>query len=132
MSSLVFCFDETVDSSGSVDEELLNSFMSEINSIMLHLNNYEIDLLVADAKVHSHEKFYVGDMLTCTLKGGGGTDFRPIFEYVEHNLYVTSLLLYFTDLNGVFPKEEPLYEVVWIAPKEEEIPFGRLIVLDQP
>ena len=121
-----------VDSSGSIDEVLLNSFMSEINSIMLHLSNYEIDLLVADAKVQSHEKFYAGEILGCTLKGGGGTDFRAVFEYVEQNIYDTSLLLYFTDLDGFFPKEEPLYEVVWITPKEREIPFGRLIVLDQP
>ena len=119
-----------IDSSGSVNEELLSSFMSEVNSIMLHHANYEIDLLVADAKVHSHEKFYAGDMLTCKLKGGGGTDFRRVFEYVEQNLYDTSLLLYFTDLDGIFPKSEPFYEVLWISPKESQTPFGRVVVID--
>jgi predicted metal-dependent peptidase len=127
-----------IDSSGSVDEVLLNSFMSEVNSIMLHHANYEIDLLVANAKVQSHEKFYAGDMLipnghsACKLKGGGGTDFRAVFEYIELHLFETTLLLYFTDLDGFFPKEEPSYEVLWISPKESEIPFGRSIVLDQP
>lgn len=119
-----------VDSSGSVGEVLLGAFMSEVNSIMLHLQNYEIDLLVADAKVHSHEKFYAGDILSCTLKGGGGTDFRAVFEYVEQHLYDTMLLLYFTDLDGVFPDIEPQYEVIWIAPKERKTAFGRVIKID--
>ncbi len=119
-----------IDSSGSVDEELLGSFMSEIRSIMLSISNYEIDIIVADAAVQSHETFYEGDELSYSLKGGGGTDFRPVFEYIDLHLYDISLLLYFTDLDGFFPKQEPLFEVVWISPKEREIPFGRLIVLD--
>ncbi|WP_345993463.1 VWA-like domain-containing protein [Sulfurimonas sp. HSL-1716] len=119
-----------IDSSGSVDEQMLSSFMSEVNSIMLSISNYEIDILVADAKVYSHETFYEGDELLYTLKGGGGTDFRPVFEYIEQNLYDTALLLYFTDLNGMFPKEQPLYNVAWIAPKKSDIPFGELIVMD--
>lgn len=120
-----------IDSSGSVDEQLLSSFMSEVNTIMLSISNYEIDIIVADAKVHSHDTFYEGDELLYTLKGGGGTDFRPVFEYIEQNLYDTSLLLYFTDLDGVFYKEEPLYEVVWISAKESDVPYGRVILLDQ-
>ena len=119
-----------IDSSGSVDEVLLGEFMSEIESIMLSIPSFEINLLVADAKVQSHEIFYEGDRLGYSLKGGGGTDFRPVFEYVDLNLYDTSLLLYFTDLDGFFPKEEPLFEVVWVSVNEKEIPFGRLIVLD--
>jgi predicted metal-dependent peptidase len=119
-----------IDSSGSVDEELLGAFMSEVETIMISISNYEIDVIVADAKVQSHETFYEGDMLTCTLKGAGGTDFRPVFEYIEQNLYDTSLLLYFTDLDGFFPKMEPLFEVIWVSPKEESLPFGRLILID--
>ncbi|MBU0631959.1 hypothetical protein KKA17_04880 [bacterium] len=116
-----------IDSSGSVDEALLAVFMSEVNSIMLSISNYEIDIIVADAAVQSHDTFYEGDELFCTLKGGGGTDFRPVFEYIEQNLYDTSLLLYFTDLDGDFPAKEPLFDVVWVSPKDKEVPFGRVI-----
>ena len=93
----------------------------------MSIPNYEIDIIVADAKVHSHQTFYDGDELLYSLKGGGGTDFRPVFEYIGQHLYDTSLLLYFTDLEGVFPQEEPLYNVVWVSPKEGDIPFGRVI-----
>lgn len=119
-----------VDTSGSIDEELLSLFLSEVNFIMEAAQNYVIDLLVCDDKIHSHSTFYSGDILTCDLKGGGGTDFRPVFDCVAKEFDDIKLLLYFTDLEGMFPKEEPIYAVKWITPKEREIPFGELIVLE--
>ena len=118
-----------VDSSGSVDEELLNTFLSELNFLMSTIPNYEIDLLVCDDKINEHKTFYSGDTLELNLSGGGGTDFRPVFSYIDENLQDTKLLLYFSDLDGLFPREFPNYDVKWIVPKEEKIPFGELIVL---
>ncbi|PHS58481.1 MAG: hypothetical protein COB17_02580 [Sulfurimonas sp.] len=119
-----------IDSSGSVDEDLLNDFLSELNFLMLSINNYQIDLLVCDDKIHSHKTFYSGDNLDIELSGGGATDFRPVFEFIEKELQDTKLLIYFTDLDGFFPTKEPLYEVKWLSPKESDIPFGGLILLD--
>ena len=118
-----------VDSSGSVDEELLNEFLSELNFIMNTISNYEIDVLVCDEKIHSRKTFYSGDILDVDLKGGGATDFRPVFEFIDENLGDTKLLLYFTDLDGKFPHVKPNYEVKWISPKESDVPFGEVIVL---
>ena len=67
--------------------------------------------------------------LNVDLIGGGGTDFRPVFKYVQDNFDDVKLLLYFTDLEGVFPKEYPNYEVKWVSTKENELPFGSLILL---
>ena len=119
-----------VDSSGSVDEELLNIFLSELNFLMSTIPNYEIDLLVCDDKINEHKVFYSGDILEVDIKGGGGTDFRPVFKYIDENLQDIKLLLYFTDLDGFFPKDEPNYDLKWIAPKESVAPFGEVIVLD--
>ena len=119
-----------VDSSGSVDEALLNLFLSEVSFIMEATQNYLIDLIVCDERVHSHETFSSGEQLEVTLTGGGGTDFRPLFQFVQENIDSVQLLLYFTDLEGVFPKEEPNYSVKWVTPKEREVPFGALIVLE--
>jgi len=128
-SSQTFRLVIAVDSSGSVDEELLDSFLSEVNFIMEQTQNYIIELLVCDDMIHSHRSFYSGEMLVVDLKGGGGTDFRPVFEFIEKNLDNVKLLLYFTDLEGISPKEIPTYNVRWVVPKEKEIPFGELIVL---
>jgi predicted metal-dependent peptidase len=119
-----------VDSSGSVDEALLNSFLSEVNFLMGMVQNYQIELLVCDDRLHSHQTFFTGDSLECKLVGGGGTNYKPVFEFIEQELWDLKLLLYFTDLEGIFPKEKPNYEVKWVSPKESEIPFGTLILLE--
>jgi len=118
-----------VDSSGSIDENLLNEFLNEVNFLMSLVQNYKIELLICDDKIHSHRTFYSGDSLEVELKGGGGTDFRPVFEHVQCEFDDVKLLLYFTDLEGVFPKELPNYEVKWVTKKEKEVPFGELLVL---
>jgi predicted metal-dependent peptidase len=67
--------------------------------------------------------------LEAEIKGGGATDFRPVFEFVEHELEDVKLLIYFSDLEGIFAKEEPNYVVKWVSPKEADVPFGEVIVL---
>ncbi len=119
-----------VDSSGSVDEVLLGRFIAEIESLLLNFPNYRLDLLVCDARVQSHRTFHGGEVLEYELKGGGGTDFRPVFDYIETQLHDTQLLLYFTDAQGRFPDAEPLYETLWITPGDADVPFGRVIVME--
>ena len=118
-----------IDSSGSVDEVLLGEFLSEINFLMQQVQNYIIDILVCDDTIHSHATFLSGEVLDVKLKGGGGTDFRPVFEFIEKELDDLKMLLYFTDLEGVFPKETPSYEVRWVTPKKGAVPFGSEILL---
>jgi len=118
-----------VDSSGSIDEVLLSEFLTELNFLMNTIPSYEINLLVCDDKIRSHKIFYSGDILETTVEGGGATDFRPVFEFIDNKLEDTKLLLYFSDLDGVFPKDMPTYDVKWISPKELEVPFGEVVVL---
>ena len=118
-----------VDSSGSVDEELLGDFLSEVNFLMSLVSHYQIELLVCDEKIHSYKTFYSGETLEVDIQGGSGTDFRPVFEFVELELDDVKLLLYFTDLEGRFPKDEPNYSVKWVTQKEKYTPFGELILI---
>ena len=118
-----------VDSSGSVDEELLSQFLSEVNFLMSLVSHYVIELIVCDEKIHSHKTFYSGDTLEVDVKGGSTTDFRPVVEFIESAFDDVKLLLYFTDLEGRFPKDEPSYSVKWVSVKEEDIPFGEIIVI---
>jgi len=119
-----------VDSSGSIDQNLLTRFLNEVESIMNSFPSFEIDLLIADAKVHEHHILYPGDELEYTIKGGGGTNFENTFLYVDENIDNITLFLYFTDGLGKFPLDEPNYDVVWIMPQEDvAIPFGRKIII---
>ena len=63
------------------------------------------------------------------LAGGGNTDFRPAFEYIEElrkNGELTNLngMLYFTDGMGVYPRKKTEYPVAFIYDSEvlDEIP----------
>ena len=120
-----------IDTSGSIDEALLSEFLGEINSIMQSYPNYEIDVITADAKVQSHKVFLPGETLDYEVSGGGGTDFRPVFEYIDSYINYPTLLLYFTDGMGTFPEQEASYDVMWIMPEEREVPFGEVMVLEE-
>lgn len=60
------------------------------------------------------------------LKGFGGTDFRPVFAYVDDLMDAGELahlkgLLYFTDGQGAYPRIKPRYEVAFVLSDEAYI-----------
>jgi predicted metal-dependent peptidase len=119
-----------IDTSGSIREDVLGGFIAEFKTIMTNFPTISIELLIADAKVHSHHSFIGGDNMDFALKGGGGTDYRPTFEFIEQNFPTATMLLYFTDGDGIFPKIPPTYEVLWaLSQKKEKLPFGRGLLI---
>lgn len=118
-----------IDTSGSIDDQLLGAFMEEFKSIMQNFPSVKIELIIADAKVHAHHTFQGGERMDFALKGGGGTDYRPTFDYVESNLPMITMLLYFTDGEGSFPRIPPNYEVLWALSRKAKVPFGRGLVI---
>lgn len=119
-----------IDTSGSIREDILGAFIGEFKSIMQNFPAVSIELLIADAKVHSHHSFMGGEEMNFPLKGGGGTDYRPTFEYIDANIPMSSMLLYFTDGEGIFPRIPPAYEVIWaLSQNKNKIPFGRSLVI---
>ena len=49
------------------------------------------------------------------VTGGGGTDFRPVFSYIEeHSELDPNLLIFFTDGYGDYPERPPPYPVMWL------------------
>ncbi|SFV90477.1 Sll7028 protein [hydrothermal vent metagenome] len=119
-----------IDTSGSIDQEMIGLFLSEVSAIMQQYPNYEIDIITADAKVQSHKTYLPGEPLAYEVSGGGGTDFRPVFEYIEREISYPTLLLYFTDGMGTFPMQEPGYDLVWVMSEAKEVPFGEVLMLE--
>ncbi|BDY13268.1 vWA domain-containing protein [Hydrogenimonas cancrithermarum] len=119
-----------IDSSGSVNEALLGLFVGELEALLMSFPGAEVDVLICDAKIQGVYRFVSGEILEFAMKGGGGTDFRPVFDYIEEELSGTSLLIYFTDAEGTFPDEAPFYDTIWVLPEERSVPFGRTIVLE--
>ena len=53
------------------------------------------------------------------LKGGGNTDFRPVFDYVDRLIEEGGFrnlrgLMYFTDGQGTYPTRRPAYDVAFV------------------
>lgn len=107
-----------VDTSGSVVGDLPR-FFSELNGLLGSFGAYELTVIQCDAKIGKVEKFDdchpfdpAGER---EVTGGGGTDFRPVFEYVdEHPEIDPSLLIYLTDGDGTYPEYAPSYPVMWV------------------
>lgn len=118
-----------IDTSGSINDELLGAFLEEFKSIMQNFPAVQIELIIADARVHAHYTFQGGEKMDFPLKGGGGTDYRPVFDYIDAHLPMNTMLLYFTDGDGWFPKFPPNYEVLWALSREAKVPFGRPLVI---
>ncbi len=119
-----------IDTSGSIRDDILGAFIEEFKTIMQNFPSVKIELIIADAKVQAHYSFQGGDKMDFALKGGGGTDYRPVFEFVDANFPMSSMLLYFTDGEGIFPRIPPSYEVLWaLSQNKTKIPFGRSIII---
>jgi predicted metal-dependent peptidase len=122
-----------VDTSGSIREEEIGQFFSEINAIKGQIRA-RIALLCCDAEIDDASPVYFEAWdefdFDPSLKGGGGTDFRPVFRWVDRQDMKPDTLVYFTDACGEFPAEEPPYPTVWLVKGKQEVPFGARIQLN--
>ena len=117
-----------IDTSGSTSGELVQSFVQKTYNILkgeetfftrFNLHIVQCDTEIQDAaKITSQADFdaYISKM---KIRGLGGTDFRPVFHYVdklveEHEFINLKGMIYFTDGWGTFPKKPPKYKVAVI------------------
>jgi predicted metal-dependent peptidase len=114
------------DTSGSVGQEWLEQFAAEMAGAIT-LADRTI-LMTNDADIHEVETATeFSDVLKMLkMRGGGGTDFRPPFTYIEKNKIDPECLIFLTDGWGPFPDKDPGYPVIWGAipgtAAEEEYP----------
>lgn len=120
-----------MDTSGSIGQRDIDRFASELGSIV---DEYQTNckVIYCDSKVKGEEEFSAGEPIDLHIQGGGGTDFRPPFEYLEERGDEPVCLIYQTDGHCSRFPEEPAYPVLWMltAPNEWfDPPFGEVIHL---
>lgn len=89
-----------VDVSGSISTEMCRDFLSEVYGITETFSQFKIHLLCFDTNVHNPKEFdisNVDELFTYEIKGGGGTDFMAVWNYLEENSIVPEHLILFTD-----------------------------------
>ena len=117
-----------MDTSGSMDTSLLAQCVAEVQKLATLAP--EITLVVADARVQKVvEPAGVKAFLRQRrLPGGGGTDHRPVFEWVEGRAVSPDLFVGITDLYTRFPARPPKCPVVWVAPSPHgRAPWGHVV-----
>lgn len=115
-----------LDTSGSV-VNIIDEFGATVRDIVNTTRPARIHVVYCDANVNRVDVFERGQTLTFEAVGGGGTDFRPVFDYVKNNSIDPACLLYLTDMYGSFPQEAPQYPVVWCATSDLCGPFGETL-----
>ncbi len=116
-----------VDTSGSIDDVLLSQFAAEIQAIASEVRPSSIDVIYCDAAVNKVDHFDRDDSIVLHAVGGGGTDFRPVFDHLETDDPPVALI-YLTDLCGSFPTAAPDYPVLWaVYGGVDSAPFGEVV-----
>ena len=119
-----------VDCSGSVSLRQLGLFEAEIRSILAGQQPRLIHVLYFDAQVHMVKTFHAGEQIALTPVGGGGTDFRPCFDWIDEHGVIPQTLVFLTDLCGTFPGEAPPYSVIWASTESRRAPFGQVVPME--
>jgi len=114
-----------IDTSGSTSGKLVQIFVKKTYNILKQTESFftrfNLHIVQCDAEIQETVKItcqqefddYIQNM---TTKGLGGTDFRPVFNYVDELIAKKEFvnlkgMIYFTDGFGTFPSKQPPYDV---------------------
>jgi len=90
-----------IDTSGSIGNQELNTFLSEVKSIVEDVHPDALDLIYWDGEVAGHETYDMATMsnLVTSTKpmGGGGTDPRCMMKYLKEKQIKPECIIQLTD-----------------------------------
>ena len=130
ISEFVIVIDTSYSTNGALVEKFLEETFQIIGQRDSFFHKSHIRILQCDNQVQSDiiirsEEDITKLLANFSLIGGGGTDFRPAFAYVDQLLSEGAFhhlkgLLYFTDGKGIYPARRPSYETAFVFIGEEE------------
>ena len=122
-----------LDVSGSISDTELQECLSELNAIKGQVRA-RITLIACDAEIIEGFPLLFEPWeeisLPQALAGGGTTDFRPVFDWVNQQDQAPDIVLYFTDAAGIFPSTAPNYPVLWLVKGWRDVPWGVRVQLN--
>jgi predicted metal-dependent peptidase len=122
-----------LDTSGSIGREELAQFTAELDALKGQIRA-RVVVHGCDERLDPRGPWsyqpWEPIRLPAAIGGGGGTSFRPVFEWVAARRLRPDLLLYFTDAEGEFPRVAPDYPVLWLVKGRGKVPWGERIQLN--
>lgn len=118
-----------IDTSGSCTSAMVEQFLAEMYGIFSKKENFfermNVYLIQCDCCIQNVKHITSrSDWKRCgkcvEIQGRGGTDFRPVFQYIEKLKQKRALknlraLIYFTDGDGIYPEQRPEYETAFVS-----------------
>jgi predicted metal-dependent peptidase len=125
-----------LDMSGSISDKQAQMFLGEVSGMMQMFDGYKVHVFCFDTSVHNPQSFSSDNLDTMSdyePKGGGGTDFTSIFDYLKERGEDTKRLIVFTD-GMPFGSwgDEDFTDTTWIIHGSNTIvpPFGAYAYFD--
>ncbi len=127
----------SIDTSGSITKEDIESYMSEIYGLVRQFNGVNFRIITHDVDVHDNYKVignYKKVLSKMKLNGGGGTSHIPLYDYIKTKKYNKeyTVLVSFTDGYSSFP-DKPSVNTLFVLKNginKSEIPFGKGVEID--
>ena len=119
-----------IDTSGSCMGDL-PKFFGELKGLIDSFGSYELTVIQADAAV-DHVEMYndtdnpleLEDVSDIKAYGGGGTDYGPVFQYIEDNGLDPDFLIYLGDgYASMSYDKQPKFPVMWLITKDGSFDF---------
>jgi predicted metal-dependent peptidase len=121
------CF--AIDCSGSIGQHDLDQFAAEVKQVKEDLNPSAIHVIYFDSVVSHYDKFSRDDDISISMHGGGGTDFAPVFAYMQDNDIQPVACVFLTDLHCNSFGDEPDCPVLWVSNGDDKAPFGEVVLM---
>jgi predicted metal-dependent peptidase len=89
-----------IDTSGSITEDMVRDFLSEVQGMMEMYTTYSILVFTFDTEVYNPVTFTEDgfeDLADYDVQGGGGTDFDVCYQYMKDNDISPKQFVMFTD-----------------------------------
>ena len=131
-----------IDTSASCQEILVQRFLNETAAVLRNIGQFfsssEVHIIECDE--HVQDEIVVRDISDLEkyaesfhVKGGFGTDFRPVFSYIEEKRRTGEIrdmeaLMYFTDGMGIYPEKPTDYDTAFVFFNDEELDDSKVPV----
>ena len=120
-----------IDTSGSIGEQELNQFASEVREVWESHKPEKIHVIYFDHEVCHADEFDRDTEPTFKPHGGGGTAFSPVFKYMQEKNINPVACIFLTDLCCSDYGDMPDYPVLWVSTyeKADTPPFGEVTLM---
>jgi predicted metal-dependent peptidase len=122
-----------IDSSCSVSQEEFKAYNGHINRILEMCNPELVHVIYCDTKVTGHDEYTADDLpINIRTVAGGGTRFKPAFDYIDDQDLEPEVVVYLTDGECADTNHFTTpYETVWLTTGSTDLAWGTIIKFEE-